>query len=111
VTGLSTSVDRLQKNPEEVKAVLRAIYRGLRFIRENRDDSVKMIMKFLRVDPAIAEETYDLSSKYLSETGISSDRAIQAAVENLGGPDTKSDSWSAVADFSFLREVVKSPRR
>jgi len=111
VTGLSTSVERLQKNPEEVKAVLRAIYRGLRFIRENREGSVKLIMKFLRVDSAIAEETYDLSSKYLSETGISSDRAIQAAIENLGGGgDTKTDS-ATVADFSLLREVVKSTRR
>lgn len=111
VTGLSTSVERLQKNPDEVKAVLRAIYRGLRFIRENREGSVKLIMKFLRVDSAIAEETYDLSSKYLSETGISSDRAIQAAIENLGGGgDTKIDS-ATVADFSLLREVVKSTRR
>ena len=44
-----------------------------------------MIMKFLRVEPSIAEETYDLSAKYLSDSGVSSEQAIQAAIENLGG--------------------------
>ena len=111
VTGLSASVERMQKNPEEVKAVLRATYRGLRYIKENRDGSVKMIMKFLRVEPSIAEETYDLSAKYLSDSGVSSEQAIQAAIENLGGNiDTKVDS-SAVADFGLLKEVIKSFRK
>ncbi|HYQ98257.1 MAG TPA: hypothetical protein VEO92_07795, partial [Candidatus Nitrosocosmicus sp.] len=111
VTGLSASVERMQKNPEEVKAVLRATYRGLRYIKENRDGSVKMIMKFLRVEPSIAEETYDLSAKYLSDSGVSSEQAIQAAIENLGGNiDTKLDS-STVADFGLLKEVIKSFRK
>jgi ABC-type nitrate/sulfonate/bicarbonate transport system substrate-binding protein len=111
VTGLSTSIDRLQRNPEEVKAVLRATYRGLRYIKENREGSVKMIMKFLRVEPTIAGETYDLSAKYLSDSGVSSEQAIQAAIENLGGSaDAKVDS-SAVADFSLLREVIRSSLR
>lgn len=111
VTGLSTSVERIQKNSEEVKAVLRSIYRGLRFIKENREGSVKMIMKFLRVEPAVAEETYDLSAKYLSDTGVSSEHAIQAAIENLGGAaDAKIES-STVADFNLLKEVIKTSRR
>jgi NitT/TauT family transport system substrate-binding protein len=111
VTGLSTSVERMQKNTEEVKAVLRSVHRGLRFIKENREGSVKLIMKFLRVEPAVAEETYDLSAKYLPDSGVSSERAIQAAIENLGGAaDAKIDS-SAVADFTLLKEVIRTSRR
>jgi NitT/TauT family transport system substrate-binding protein len=111
VTGLSTSVERLQKNPGEVKAVLRSIHRGLRFIKENREGSVKMVMKFLRVDRAIAEETYDLSAKYLSDSGVSSEHAIQAAIESLGGATGEKINSSAVADFSLLKEVIKTSRR
>jgi hypothetical protein len=63
------------------------------------------------VESAVAEETYDLSAKYLSDSGISSDRAIQAAIEtSVGASDSKIES-AAVADFSPLREVVKSFRR
>ena len=68
-------------------------------------------MKFLRAEPAIAEETYDLSVKYLSDSGVSSEHAIQAAIENLGGiADAKIESV-AVADFSLLKEVIKTSRR
>jgi len=72
---------------------------------------VRLIMKYLKVDNVIAEETYDLSAKYLSDTGISSDRAIQAAIEtSVGTADSKIES-AGVADFNPLREVVKSFRR
>jgi ABC-type nitrate/sulfonate/bicarbonate transport system substrate-binding protein len=101
----------MQKNPEEVKAVLRAIHRGCRYIKDNREGSVKMIMKFLRVEPAIAEETYDLSAKYLSDSGVSSEQAIGAAIENLGGTADAKIASSAVADFSLLREVIATSRR
>jgi ABC-type nitrate/sulfonate/bicarbonate transport system substrate-binding protein len=108
---LSTSVERIQKNSEEVKAVLRSIYRGLRFIKENREGSVKMIMTFLRVEPAVAEETYDLSARYLSDTGVSSEQAIQVAIENLGGASDAKIESSTVADFNLLKEVIKTSRQ
>jgi NitT/TauT family transport system substrate-binding protein len=111
VTGLSTSVERIQKNPDEVKATLRAVYRGLRYIKENREGAVKLIMKYLKVDNAVAEETYDLSAKYLSDSGISSDRAIQAAIETSAGTQDSKIESAAVVDFNLLREVVKSFHR
>ncbi len=111
VTGLSTSVERMQKNPEEVKAVLKSVYRGLRFIKENREGSVKLIAKFLRVEPSTAAETYDLSAKYLSDSGVSGEHAIQAAIENLGGATDAKVDLSTVADFSLLGEVIKPSRR
>ena len=111
VTGLSTSVERMQKNPEEVKAVLRSVYRGLRFVKENREGSIKLIAKFLRVEPSIADETYDLSAKYLSDSGVSSEHAIEAAIENLGGASDAKVDPSTVADFSLLKEVIRAARR
>jgi hypothetical protein len=68
-------------------------------------------MKYLKVDKMIAEETYDLSAKYLSDSGVSSDRAIQAAIETSVGPADSKVEPAAVADFTLLREVVKSFRR
>jgi ABC-type nitrate/sulfonate/bicarbonate transport system substrate-binding protein len=111
VTGLSTSLDHLQRHPGEVKSVLKAIHRGLRFIKENREGSINMIMKFLHVDTDIARETYDLSAKYLSDTGISSEDAIRAAIENLGGVAGSKIDPSGVADFSLLREITKGTAR
>lgn len=111
VTGLSTSVERIQKYPEEVKAALRAVYRGIRFVKDNRAGAVQLIMKFLNVGQDIAAETYDGTVKYLSENGVSSEAAIQAAIENLGDAKDKKTDSLAVADFSLLKEVLKSAAR
>jgi NitT/TauT family transport system substrate-binding protein len=108
VTGLSTSVDRAQKHPEEVKATLRAVYRGIRFVKDNRAGAVQLIMKFLSVGQDVAAETYDSTAKYLSDNGVSSEAAIQAAIETLGDAKDKKVDPIAVADFSLLKEVLKS---
>jgi NitT/TauT family transport system substrate-binding protein len=111
VTGLSTSVERMQKHPEEVKAMLRAVYKGIRFVKENRAGAVQLIMKFLNVGEDVAAETYDSTAKYLSDTGVSSEAAIQAAIENVGDVKDKKIDSHAVADFTLLKEVLKSAAR
>jgi NitT/TauT family transport system substrate-binding protein len=111
VTGLSTSVERMQKHPEEVKAILRAVYKGIRFVKENRAGAVQLIMKFLNVGQDVAAETYDSTAKYLSDTGVSSEAAIQAAIENVGDVKDKKIDSLAVADFTLLKEVLKSAAR
>ncbi|MGH7768809.1 MAG: ABC transporter substrate-binding protein [Candidatus Binatia bacterium] len=111
VTGLSTSLERAQKYPEEVKAMLRAVYKGIRFVKDNRAGAIQLIAKFLNVGQDIAAETYDGTAKYLSENGVSSEAAIQAAIETLGDVKEKKIDSRAVADFTLLKEVLKSPAR
>ncbi|HEY2989610.1 MAG TPA: ABC transporter substrate-binding protein [Candidatus Binatia bacterium] len=108
VTGLSTSVERTQKHPEEVKAMLRAVYKGIRFVKENRAGAVQLIMKFLNVGQDVAAETYDSTAKYLSDNGVSSDAAIQAAIETLGDVKDKKVDPITVADFSLLKDILKT---
>jgi len=109
VTGLSTSVERMQKHPDEVRAVLRAVYRGLRFIKTNRAGAIQLVVRFLRVSEDVATETYDTTARYLSDNGVSSDAAIQAAIETIGDMKDNKDA-STVADFGLLKEVLAAAR-
>lgn len=111
VTGLATSLDWMQKNPQEVKAVLRSTYKGLRYVKEHRSEAVNLMMKYLSVEKDIAEQTYDTAVRYLSNTGVSSDQAIQAVIESSGEPAEKRLASNSVADFTLLREVIKEGRR
>jgi hypothetical protein len=53
----------------------------------------------------------DFIKRLLSDTGVSSEHAIQAAIENLGGAaDAKIES-STVADFNLLKSVIKTSRQ
>lgn len=109
VTGLSTSVERIQKRPEEVRGMLRAIYKGLRFIKSDRGGAIRLIGQFLRVSDDVAAETYDATAKYLSDSGVSSDAAIRAAIETTG--EAKENTpISIVADFAPLKEVIAAAR-
>jgi ABC-type nitrate/sulfonate/bicarbonate transport system substrate-binding protein len=108
VTGLSTSVERMQRRPEEVRGMLRAVYKGLRFIKSDRGGAIRLIAQFLRVSDDVAAETYDATAKYLSDTGVSSDAAIRAAIETTG--EAKDNKETTVADFGPLREVIAAAR-
>ena len=105
VTGLSTSVERMQKNSEEVKAVLRSIYRGLRFIKENREGSVKMIMKFLRVEPAVAGKPMILARSIFQTPESRANMRFRRQLKTSAAPDAKIES-STVVDFNLLKEVI-----
>lgn len=110
VTGLAASLERMQKHPDEVRAMLRSLYKGLRFIKSNRAGAIQLIVQFLRVDEGVAAETYDATAKYLSDNGVSSEAAIQAAIETIGEVKEKKNS-STVADFGLLKEVLASAGR
>jgi NitT/TauT family transport system substrate-binding protein len=109
LTGLGTTTKKLNENPEQVKSLLRAIYEGLRFVRANRQDTIEIFSRWLRVDSVIAEETYDLAVKMLSPDGLMSDASIQAAIEIFGDnpKDLQNLSLQNAVDFSLLRAVIK----
>ena len=81
LTGLGTTTKKLKERPEQVKNVLRALYEGLRFVRTNRKETIEIFSRWLKMEPAIAGETYDLAVKMLSPDGLMSDESVLAAME------------------------------
>jgi ABC-type nitrate/sulfonate/bicarbonate transport system substrate-binding protein len=57
--GYSTTDQRIKEHPEEVKKVLRAMYHGLRFSKENPQETIKIIEREWKVEPVIARESYN----------------------------------------------------
>src|SRR5690348_2112608 len=49
----------LSKEKEQVTKFLRAYQRGVRYTRENKDDSVRILRKYVKIDPAYAPAGYD----------------------------------------------------
>jgi NitT/TauT family transport system substrate-binding protein len=109
LTGVGTTTKKLKENPEQVKRLLRALYEGLRFVRTNRQDTIEVFSQWLKMDPAIAAETYDLALKMLSTDGSMSDASILAAMEIFSDnpKELENVSLSNAADFSLLRAVIK----
>ena len=66
----------LESEPVLVQKFLRGTLRGLRYLRQNRGDSVAILARFLKVSETVAAKTYDLVEPALTRDGIV-DEAIQ----------------------------------
>ncbi len=113
LTGLGTTTKKLKERPEQVKNVLRALYEGLRFVRTNRKETIEIFSRWLRMDPSIAAETYDLAVKMLSPDGLMSDESVMAAMEMFSDnpKELENVSLANAVDFSFMRAVIKEYER
>lgn len=107
-TGLATSEKLIRENPEQVRKVLRAVIRGLVFVRENREETVRLVMEHLKLERTVAEESYELVKDAYSPDGTMSEQGFQLVSELQRdiGP-LKSNPASLMSDFSLLRQVQK----
>jgi NitT/TauT family transport system substrate-binding protein len=109
LTGVGTTTKKIKENPEQVKNLLRALYEGLRFVRTNRKETIEIFSRWLKMDPSLAGETYDLALKMLSPDGSMSDESILAAMEIFtdNPKELENVSVANAVDFSLLRAVIK----
>ena len=108
LTGLGATTKKLKENPEQARRVVRALNESLHFIRANRKETISIFARWLKIDPSIAADTYDVAVKVLSQEGTASDKAIMASIDeakeagNIKGNFTPRD----VSDFSLVRSIV-----
>ena len=113
LTGLGTTTKKLKENPEQVKNVLRALFEALRFVRTNRNETIDIFSRWLKIDDSLSAETYDLAVKMLSPDGSMTDQSILAAMEIFSDNPKELENVSLAnsADFSLLRAVLKEYAR
>src|SRR5215467_4355405 len=105
--GVTASVKRLTEKRAEVKKLLRAMVRGLRFVRERRDDTVAIMAQWFSLKPDVAAKSYELILPGYSQDGSLTDATMQAIidlrVQTLGLP--RPASLDQVRDFTVVREA------
>jgi ABC-type nitrate/sulfonate/bicarbonate transport system substrate-binding protein len=108
-TGLGTHLKKLKEKPDEIKRMLKAMIRTNRYIRQNRDGTIKTMMEWMKVDRDGAAATYDSTVRVFSEDGIIPEAGLKLVVDQ-GREAMKIEravASSEVAEFSLLREVHK----
>jgi NitT/TauT family transport system substrate-binding protein len=107
--GITTTLAKLKDHPQQIKRVLRAGLRGLRYVLDNKAGTVEVIQSWYRVDREIAAATYDLARKSFSANGEVSEKGILLSMEfaRTSGKFEKETSPSEMIDFNLLREVKK----
>jgi NitT/TauT family transport system substrate-binding protein len=105
-TGIAASEKSLKENPDHVRKMLRATVRALVFVRENRDETIRLVMDHLKLERAIAEESYELVKDAYSPDGSMSDQGFRLVSELQRETGfAKAGPAAQMSDFSLLRQV------
>jgi len=81
LTGLATSKDKAEKNPEQVKKMLRGFLRTLRAVGEDKRGVTEFIAKKFGLDANSAEETYKVMLQTMSQDGMVSEADLKDLLE------------------------------
>lgn len=106
IAGLGAHESKIRNQRETVKSALRAALKGLLFVRDNRSETVKLIMAMNALNEKDAARVYDFSKAGFSPNGMLADDDlsiewgfIQQETKKTGVP------VSVAYDLTLLREV------
>jgi ABC-type nitrate/sulfonate/bicarbonate transport system substrate-binding protein len=83
LAGFGTTLERIRKQPEEIQRLVRVTLRGIQYAKSNKQESVRMIMKWADMDQALAEGSYDMAASSWSNSGAASPESIQVAMDEI----------------------------
>ena len=100
LAGLAVRDRSLKEKPQLIKRVLRAVLKAHRFVFENKQETVRVMMQWLNQSPDVAARSYDIALLSLSKNGEIPDRDMEILIE-------KKRPLDEVRDYSLLREAQK----
>jgi ABC-type nitrate/sulfonate/bicarbonate transport system substrate-binding protein len=105
--GFGVSMDKIRKNPSQIVRVIRASLKGVRFIRDNKPETLAIMRDYLHVSPEGALKIHDFSMRSLNVDGLvakaTMDSEIRLAREQM--KITEEMSEDKIMDWRFLKEV------
>lgn len=104
VAGMFAADRLLRENPQLVRRTMKALLRAHRYILENKQESIQVLLKWLPQPTDVAEHSYETEMKTLSRDGQMTDAALNALIDRLGDKKRPLDE---VRDFSFARQAMK----
>jgi NitT/TauT family transport system substrate-binding protein len=109
VSGVIASGRKLKERPDEVKRVIRAGIKANRYIRQNREGTVPVMVEWLKVDKEMAIATYDSSVKTYSEDLSLTENGLRLLIDEAkrAAKVSRDVSIAEVADLSILSEAQK----
>jgi ABC-type nitrate/sulfonate/bicarbonate transport system substrate-binding protein len=107
--GLGTTNRKLAEKPAEVKRVLKALIKGSRFMRENRDETVQVLSDWARIDRQSAADYYDATWRSSSPDGSIPEKGLRLVIEDAKSAlkIQRDVSFAEVADDSLVKEVQR----
>jgi ABC-type nitrate/sulfonate/bicarbonate transport system substrate-binding protein len=111
-SGVVTSVRKIKEKPDEIKRVIKAGIKAARYIRQNREGSIQLMMEWMKARPVDTEMmtgTYESVVKLFNDDGSVPEKGLLLVIDELKklAKIERDIAPSEVVDLSMLREAQK----
>jgi NitT/TauT family transport system substrate-binding protein len=108
-SGIVVSVKKIKEKPDEIKRVIKAGIKANRYIRQNRESTIQLMMEWMKTDREMVTAGYDSVLKLFNDDGSVPEKGLLLVIDELKklGKVEREISLSEVADLSILREAQR----
>ena len=108
-SGVVASVKKIKEKPEEVKRVIKAGIRANRYIRQNRESTIQLMIEWSKTEKEMATAGYESVVKLFNDDGSVPEKGLLLVIEELKrlGKVEREISPGEVADLAILGEAQK----
>jgi ABC-type nitrate/sulfonate/bicarbonate transport system substrate-binding protein len=103
-SGLFAADKLIKENPQVLRRTIRATLKANRFLENNREETIRIMTKFVPQAPEVAARSYDVELKALAKDGTMTDAEIEFQMDRLADRKRPLDE---IRDFSFARQALK----
>lgn len=107
--GLGVNTKKIRERPDEIKRVIKALIKANRYIRQNREGTIQVMMDWGRTDKESAAATYESTWKVFNLDGHIPDDGLRLVIDQARQAlkIKREVSPSEVSDLTFLRQAQK----
>ena len=109
ISGLSATVKTIADKRTEVRKVIKALIKANRYIPQNRESTIDVLMGWGKIERTAAIASYDSGKMVFSQDGSVPDDGLRLILDQAQKSlkITKPVAVEEVADFTVLREAQK----
>jgi NitT/TauT family transport system substrate-binding protein len=105
--GLGTHTKKIKERPDEIRRMIKATIRANRFIRDNRDEAVRTLIGWGKIERDFAYASYDALRNLFNADGAVPEDGLKLVIEQArrSAKITREVAAADVVDLTFLREA------
>ena len=109
IGGLVASVRKIKERPDEIKRVIKAGIKANRYILQNREGTIQVMMEWMKIDKELATATYESVWKAFNQDGSVPQDGLRLVIEQAKkeAKVNREVAINEVADLTILREAQK----
>jgi NitT/TauT family transport system substrate-binding protein len=108
-SGVVASVKKIKEKPEEIKRVIKAGIKATRYIRQNRESTIQLLVEWSKTEKEMATAGYESVVKLFNDDGSVPEKGLLLVIEELKrlAKVEREISPSEVLDLALLKEAQK----